>query len=79
MKLSSRALLNRLFFAPKAAWAQSVTGLKQAATTQVEVESDASDENFPVGLRGAGEAFFLQALVDEGVDGIADCRLPIAD
>jgi hypothetical protein len=44
MKRSSRALLNRLFFAPKATRAPSVTGFKQAATTPIEVESEASEE-----------------------------------
>jgi hypothetical protein len=44
MKLSSRALLNRLFFAPKAACAQSVTRVKQAATTPVGIEGEVSEE-----------------------------------
>ena len=43
MKLSSRSLLNRLFFAPKAAGAQTISRLKQAATTSVAVESEASE------------------------------------
>jgi hypothetical protein len=39
MKRSSLALLNGLFFAPIAAYAQSVTRLKQAATPRVEGEA----------------------------------------
>ena len=45
MKLSSRALLNRLFFAPKAAGTQSVRPLKQAAITPAGVKSEASEES----------------------------------
>ena len=44
-----------------------------------EVEGDAPEECFAVGLRGAGEPFLLQALVDEGVDRIGDWRLAIAN
>src|SRR6266404_4094485 len=39
MKRSSRALLNRIFFAPMAAYAQSVTRFKEAATNLVESEA----------------------------------------